>query len=381
MLGFCPALLTSVNDVANGNAPGRKLQIAGFTAALFCCQNSTVNAINSNFDDTTGSYRPLTVKYTRRPTTADVSSTDDCNVDRIPGYLEWNVPSLGFKKSSFYISDATMQQYCIDAVAQRGVGAPPTQVMQEIYSRVVETTNAILRSINQDLVTQMSTQFGVNVTTHQSHGKVLNVSSTTGLFLDNGIIDLMRDIQENEICGEPCLVGGGLWAAWDQAQAMACCNSAGINTSQAAGTPKLFFDKDTQQIWGPNTAALLAPGSVKFIGRNAYAGPFAGQRGNSFFTTLPMPVDEFGCNLDDCLRDLVFDMQLRYIDCPTTIAVAGQNQTLNRGWEVIISKRYALWVQPTDAYSSSDPLFDTNGTLLYYLTNLANDPKTYAYGY
>lgn len=381
MLGFCPALLTSINDVANGNAPGRKLQIAGFTAALFCCQNSSVNAINSNTDESNGSYRPMTVKYTRRPTVADVSTSDDCNIDRIPGYLEWNIPSLGFRKHAFYVSDATMQQYCADALAPNRVGNPQTTVMKEIYDRVIETTNVILRSINQDLVTQMSTQFGVNVTTHQSHGKVLNVSSTTGLFLDNGIIEMMRDVQENEICGDPCLIGGGLWAAWDKAQALACCNSAGLDMSRT-GTPKLFFDKDTQQIWGPNTAALLAPGSVKFIGRNAYAGPFAGQRGNSFFTTLPMPVDEFGCNLDDCLRDLVFDMQLRYIDCPTVVVgPGGGNITVNRGWEVIISKRYALWVQPADAYAINDPLYDTNGTLLYYLTNLANDPRTYAYGY
>lgn len=380
MLGFCPALLTSINDVANGNAPGRKMQIVGFLAALFCCQNSTVNAINSNTDESNGTTRPLTVKYTRRPTVADVTTSDDCNVDRIPGYLEWNIPNLGFRKHSFYIDDAKMAQYCADALAPNQVGRPATTVMKEIYDRIIETVNVIMRSINQDLVTQMGTQFGVNVVTHQSHGTVLNVSQTPGVFLDNGIIQMMRDIQENEICGEPCLVGGGLWSAWDKAQALACCNSAGLDMSKA-GLPRLFFDKDSQQIWGPNTAALLAPGSVKFIGRNAYVGPFAGQRGNSFFTTLPMPVDEFGCNLDDCLRDLVFDMQLRYIDCPTTISVAGQNQTLNRGWEVIISKRYALWVQPPDAYSPSDPLYDTNGTLLYYLTNVANDPRVYAYGY
>jgi hypothetical protein len=96
---------------------------------------------------------------------------------------------------------------------------------------------------------------------------------------------------------------------------------------------------------------------------------------------LPMPVDVYSCNADDCLRDLIFDMQMRYIDCPTTLSVAGVNQSVNRGWQVIISKRYALWVQPADAYQSTDPLFDTNGTLMYYLTNAPTDPRTYAYGY
>lgn len=377
--GFCPALLVSINDVAQGNAPGQKLQIAGFLAALFCCQNSTVSAVNSQFSD--GQVRPLTVKYTRRPTVADVNSNDDCTIDRIPGYNEWTIPNLGFQKSSFFIPDSTMAQYCADATRTQAVGQPPTGVMREVYERIVETANVVMRKINQDLVTQMATKFGVNTTTHQSNGKVINIDQDGAKYvLDNGIIDMMRDIQENEICGEPCLVGGGLWSAWNMSQLIACCNAAGMDFSKV-GLPRLFFDKDSQQIWGPNTAGLFAPGSVKFIGRNAYEGAFAGQKGTSFFTSFLLPVDEFGCNLEDCLRDLRFDLQLKYIDCPTTINVGGVPTSVNRGWQAIISKRYALWVQPADAYSPTDPLYDTNGSLLYYLTNTPTDPKPYAYGY
>jgi hypothetical protein len=379
--GFCPSVLVHINDVAEGNAPGRKMQIAGFLAALFCCQNSTVSPLNTE-QFTGASYRGLTVKYRRRPLPSDVSSNDDCSIDRIPGYSEWNLPGLGFKKLSFYLPDDTLQKYCVDAVAVQDTGRPPTTVMKEVYDNIVETANAILKAINQDLVTQMATKFGNNVTTGQSNGKVINVNDDGNkVILDNGIVDLIRDLQENEICDAPCLVGGGLWAAWQAAQAMQCCSAAGLDMSKMT-LPKLFFDKDTQNIWGPNTAAILAPGSVKFISRNAYVGPFAGQRGNSFFTSLPLPVSEFGCNLDECLMDLVFDMQLRYIDCPTTIAgPGGGNISVNRGWEVILSKRYALWVQPTDAYSLGDELFDTNGTLKYYLTNTNSVATPYAYGY
>lgn len=378
--GFCPALLTDINNVAGGNAPGKKLQIAGFLAALFCCQNSTVSPVNSQF--TGSSYRPLTVAYRKRPTLSDVSSTDDCDIDRIPADLEWNLPALGFKKSSFFIPDDTMQQYCIDATATQSVGRPATQVMRKIYDSIVDTANILLKAINQDLVTQMATQFGLNVTTGYSTGKVININEDgTKMILDNGIIDMLRDIQENEICGTPCLVGGGLWAAWDKAQVLACCNSAGLDMSKV-GLPRFFYDKDLTSIWGLNTAGLLSDGSVKFIGRNAYLGAaFSGQRGTSFFTTLPLPVDEFGCNLDDCLRDLIFDLQLRYIDCPTTINVNGQSTTVNRGWEAIISKRYSLWVQPTTAYASDDELFGTNGTLKYYLTNTTSTSHPYAYGH
>jgi len=380
--GFCPSVLLHINDIAEGNAPGRKMQIAGFLAALFCCQNSTVSPINTEAN--TGAHRRgVRVKYKRRPTLADVSDTDDCAIDRIPVYNEWDIPALGFKKASFYVDDARLTQYCADvSQVQSSQGTPATSVMREIYEDIVDTANILMKAINVDLVTKMSTQFGVNTTTGQSNGKVININRNGNeIILDNGIIDLMRDLQENEICGNPCFVGGGLWSSLQMSQVLACCAANGMDTSQI-GLPKLFFDKDTQNIWGPNTAGIFAPGSVKFIGRNKYQGAFAGQRGNSFFSVLPMPVNEFGCNLDDCLADLMLDMQIRYIDCPTEITGPdGNTITVDRGTEVILSKEYAMWVQPPDAFAPTDELYDTNGTLKYYLTNTTSENKPYAYGY
>lgn len=382
MLGFCPAVLLHINDVAEGNAPGKKLHVAGFTAALFCCQNSTVSPLNTEAN--TGAHtRTVTVKYRQRPTVANsVSNVDDCSVDRIPQDNEWNLPNNGFKKTSFFLDDATIQKYCADASQTRAAGSPATSVMREIYDLIIEHANVLLKAINQDLVTQMATKFGVNVTTGQSNGKVININEDGNkMILDNGLLEMLRDFQENEICDQPCLIGGGLWASLEKAQLLACCSAAGIDASKMV-MPRLFFDKDTQQIWGPNTAGVLAPGSVKFLGRNAYQGAFAGQRNGSFFTTLPLPINEFGCNVDECLQDLIFDMQIRYIDCPTTInGPGGVPFVANRGYEIIISKRYSLWVQPTDAYAPGDELYDTNGTLKYYLTNTASGSNPYAYGY
>lgn len=378
--GFCPALLVNINDVANGNAPGKKLQIAGFLAALFCCQNSSVSVLQEQFDQNT--IRPMTVKYTVRPTLNDISFVDSCDVDRQPGYSEWTINTPGFVQSGFFIPDSQMNQYCIDAQATQSIGQPPTGVMREIYDRIVETANILLLAIDQDLVTQMATKFGYNTTTNHPTGKVININQdATKFILDNGIIDMMRDIQENEICGEPCIVGSGLFAAYDKSRALACCSTNGQDMSKATA-PNFFFDKQTQNIWGPNSIGLFAPGSVKFIGRNIYSGAGAGNKGASIFTTFLLPVDEFGCNLDDCLRDLKFDLQLKYIDCSTTLNINGVPTQVNRGWSAIVSKRYAMWVQPTNAYDPADTLANTNGTLKYFITNnVAPDALPYAYGY
>lgn len=377
--GFCPALLLDINDVAGSNAPGRKLQIAGFLSALFCCQNSLANVIQSGTEG--GHRRTLTVKYRPRPLTSIVQSEDDCDINAQPAYSEWNVPALSHKQVSFFLPDETVRQYCIDASRLRdSPGSPRTSIMDEVYGLILEYANTLMKAVNQDLVAQMGTEFGENASNGDDGGTLINFNSSPGsnYILTNGIIQMMRDIQENEFCGQPCLVGGGLWSAQWMAHAITCCNQAGINFGEAP-LPKLFFDKDTQNIWGANSAGLFAPGSVKFISWDKYANPaFAGQRGQSFFTNFAMPVNEFGCNLDDCLRDLRIDMQLKYIDCPQSVTINGVSTPVGRGWQVILSKDYALWVQPTTGYQAGDSLADTNGTIKYFASNTSYSGGAYS---
>lgn len=374
--GFCPALLRHINEIAGNNAPGRKMHVAGFLAALFCCQNSSVSPLNDQYQG--GHQTSMTVKYRKRPTTSDVQTTDDCSINVQPGYLEWNVPSLQHAQYSFHISDDLISRYCQDASRMVSVGAPPSSVMNEVYDLIIEGANIVLKKINQVLVTLMATEFGANAATGSSSGKFININQDGNkLILDNGIVDMMQDLEENEICGDVCIVGGGLFAAYTKAQAIACCNAAGIDLSRA-GIPTFHFDKDTQTIWGDNTIGVFAPGSVKFLGRNKYVGSFAGQKpGGSIFTTLPLPVNEFGC-ADDCLRDLVLDLQLKYYDCRTEVS---DGVFVDRGWQAIISKDYGLWVQPDTAFNSSDELYRTNGTLKYFIGNSAySGPAYHVYG-
>jgi hypothetical protein len=364
--GYCPALLRSIESIAGENAPSRKLHVAGFLAMTFCCQNSSVSPINDGFE-ANGQQRTLTVSYTQRPLLTQVQDEDDCDVNNLPTRSEWDLGAMRHKQYSFFVSDETITKYCAEYAASVGVGQPATQVMREHYDRILEGANIVLRAINQDLVTLAATEFGTNVTTASNAAKTINIAPTPVMDLDAGIIQMFQDFQENEICGEPCIVGGGLFSAFTKAQMLACCSSGGIDLSRV-GLPRFFFDKDTQSIWGTNQIGVFAPGSVKFISRNKYVGPYAGMRGNSMFFTMALPVQEFGC-ADDCLRDLVFDVQMRYIDCPTSVSVNGTAQTVNRGWQFIISKDYSLWVQPDDAFRVTDPLAGTNGTLRYVITN------------
>lgn len=363
--GYCPALLRTIESIAGENAPSRKLHVAGFLAMTFCCQNSSVSPINDGFEN--GQQRTLTVSYTQRPILSQVQDEDDCDINNIPTKSEWDLGEMRHKQYSFFVSDDTISRYCAEYAQSVSVGAPATRVMREHYDRILEGANIVLRAINQDLVTLASTEFGNNTNTGSNAARTINIAPTPTMDLDAGIVQLLTDFEDNQICGDPCIVGGGLFSAWNIAQQLACCNTAGLDFSRL-GMPRFFRDNDTQTVWGANQIGVFAPGSVKFISRNKYVGPYAGEKGNSMFFTMALPVAEFGC-APDCLNDLVFDVQMKYIDCPTSISVNGTAQTVNRGWQFIISKDYSLWVQPDDAYRVTDPLAGTNGTLRYVITN------------
>lgn len=383
-LGYCPALLRTIEQVAGDNAPSRKLHNAGFLAMLNCCANSSVNPINDGYDNL-GHQRALTVSYRQRPTVNQVQSEDDCDINRIPVKAEWSLPNLIHRQHSQYISDEEVSKFCEEASRERSIGTPPTRMMEEMYGLFLESANVVMKSINQALVTAAATQFGENVTIGSAAGKVINIERKGDqLILDNGIVDMMRDFQENEICGEPCLVGGGIFTAYEMQRANLCCNAAGVDLSRT-GVPRFFFDKDTQTIWGENTIGAFAPGSVKLIERLKYKRAFAGgPKGASFFFTSALPVADFNNCADPC-QVIEFDVQLRYIDCATVVTVNGVNTTVNRGWQLIVSKEVALWVQPRNAYANGDELDSTNGTLKYFITNDCTDcnepSNAYGYGY
>ncbi len=371
--GLCPYVLLNIADVAKGNSPGRKVRVAGMLQMLMCCQDSAASILNEAFVN--GHNRPIQVKYRPRTLTSLVQSEVDCDINVRPTYSEFTVPSLSHKQISFFLPDDLVRTYCSDVSATRPVGTPPTSVMKEVYDMFVEHANTLLGSVNADVVTSMATKFGLN----KGSGSTLtylNINSNGDtLNVNNGVISIMRDIQENEVCGDVCLVGGGIWSGYNMAQAAMCCNAAGLNLG-GISLPAFYFDKDSQTIWGTNQIGVFAKDSVKFIGPNKYVGPaWAGFKGGSEFTTMRFPVEEFnGCNTE-CLNELTFDVQFKYIDCAGSYTVNGTPTTLGPGWIVIIGKDYFLYAQPTTLWDAADPLTGTNGTWKYKVDN-----STYAGG-
>jgi hypothetical protein len=72
---------------------------------------------------------------------------------------------------------------------------------------------------------------------------------------------------------------------------------------------------------------------------------------------------------DGMLGMLNIDFQLKEIDCPQETTVGYEETTLGAGYSLIMSKRFALWQVPSDAYLSTDRLTGNNGSLRYTATN------------
>lgn len=364
--GFCPALLRHINDIAGDNAPGRKLHIAGFTQMAMCCQNSSVNPINDGQEG--GQTRPLTVKYKVRPLISAVQTDASCDNDVTPGYEEWTLPSWDYRQLSFHIADNTMRQYCMDAINPRRIGS--TSVMNEVYETILETANAVLGSVNRALVVKAATEFGVNAATGAYGGSVININENGAAFIiTNGVPQMLTELEINQICGDPCIVGSGVWQNFVNTRraGMAGLNAGGLN--QGAGTlPRFFYDPNTAAIWGANAIGVFAPGSVKLLEADQYVGQWAGERGGSTFFNFTLPTDQFAC-VPEC-QDMSFDVHLRYLPCA--------ENGLQPGWQGIVSKKFALWVQPDNAYAVGDPLYGTNGTLKYWIDNSTYTGDSYA---
>lgn len=374
--GFCPALLSHVEAITGTN-PAKKLRPLGFTRAVLDGMDPSIQAnLTQQYDN--GHERAISVRYRTRPLTSQVATAlASCDVAFTPSYAEFNLPALLTRQISFYMPDSLIRQYCIDASKNiklsgnnnDAVMESDTPLMQEVYELFIEYGGALLRSINAALVNQQATQFGVNVNTGTNNAKAIAFSLQTNAMQD-AFVQLMADLRDNEVCNDIILVGNGDFANFDLVKA-ALANGPGVNginkQALAAELPNVYYDKDTTSLWGVNNIGAFEKGSVGLVTRNRYVGSFARELANSQLFSLSLPVDEYYCPQQGLDR-LMFDVQYREIDCPTTLNVNGANTTVSEGVQITLQWNGSLFVKPGTLYDPADDLYGTNGTLRYAIT-------------
>lgn len=374
MNGYALPILKHIAALTGWN-PARKIGPMGFLQMVLSRMDDSVKW-SQNYKD--GHETQLKVKFRKRPLKSEVRDTDaGCDVASSPAYDEYTLPSLLHREVSFHLPASVIRQYETDAskhvTVDQTSGAynlsKPTTVMDEVYSLFIEYGNALLASINEALVTQMATVFGVNTTTGNNNAKAVSFSLGT-VAMQDALVTLMNDWRENEMIGDDmAFVGSGPFSTLDLVKKFYSTipNSQGFNMAGLnASLPSVWFDKDARAIWGTNHIGAFGKGSVHLLTRNYYEGGFKQHLANSTFFTMSLPVQDQVVPLQFVDR-LKFDVQIREVDCPTEIDLNGVPTTIKEGVVVYLKKDFSLFTLP-ELYKAGDPLEGTNGTLRYNIS-------------
>lgn len=379
-LGFCPAILAHLRVVARCATPQTKITPAGMLRMLLSNRPnaSLANAADAlKLDDGAGHIRDVILKYLKRAVPAQAGNADDCQIDLIQAYNEMTLATTQYRRLSLYVPDADLHRYCSEATEMVRINGFPTPFMNEFLTRLLAAANGVIGAIDTDLLTLMAPEFGVNVVTGSNAPTTVNFpGGNAGVdnFYTEGMTKILQDLALNEVCGAVNIVGHGNFNAFNIQQVAACCSQLGLDQSRWTGF-NFFPDIYAINAWGENHIGIFESGSVGLVEVNRYEGWNAGQRGTSWFFNAPLPMDCPECN--GTYDSLDFDIQLRYLDCPTTINVGCEGETtVGRGWIIDVGKAFGLFTLPTDAYQHeayddcyNDRLAGNNGTLRYIITN------------
>ncbi len=374
--GYALPILQHIAAMAGTN-PARKLSPLGFLQMLLSRMDDSVKWSQQYKD---GHETSLKVKFRRRPLKSEVRDYDaGCAVAATPAYEEFTVPGLLHREVSFFLSNSQIRQYTTDASQfvklNPASGAAElqkeTNVMKEVYDLFIEYGAILLASINEALVTQMATNFGTHVATGSANATALTFTLGT-VGMQDALIQLMTDWRENEMGENVAIVGSGAFANLDLVKKFYSnlANQQGINMAALADAfPKVYFDKDSRAIWGDDNVGVFEMGSVHLLTRNLWTGNFAGKLANSALFTMALPVNELTVP-QPFLDRLLFDVQIREVDCPTEVEINGVPTTVSEGVQVFLKKKFSLFTLP-EMYQAGDPLLGTNGTLRYEITATA----------
>jgi len=363
-VGFAPYFLASISAIAKENTPQTKLESFGFLN-LVANQSSraevTLNAAKA------GHRRSLRVKKMQRLTKDFTDTTLSCDNTNVIPYSENDVDLNITRQVAIHLTDEDVAQYQAEASNLINIGTPSTSILMGLYERVLVGTNAIMQGVNDDAFTLAVAQIGVNRRTGSNASSTINLNlATTTNPLSDGETQILADFRNNGGIGRPQVVGSGLMYNYFLQQSFKTgFQSNGIDTRLAAASMDFYNDLAATSILGTNQIIAYQPNSVQLVEYLAYKGFKAGAKpGASTFFTMMLPVS--GQN-----TPVEFDVQLRYNDCQTTMTDAyyGTTLTLEKGYNIIISKQAGLWTIPSDAYRATDVLNGNRGSLRYTITN------------
>ncbi len=351
LYGIVNAFLTNISAVAGINDPQLKVSPVGFLRALL--ENNATTRVTNLAGLQSGQDRTITVRYMNRGLLSQATEIDDCATPISPAWTSADIGAPYFSKIGMFIADGDLRQYQIEAAEAAAAGTPPTPLMLAMYESILAKANALIQHIDDTLVTAQAANFGVNVVTGNNVAQLVNFG--TSMNMTDGIVKLLTDAQANEVNGDLIVVGNGVVTTYDIVNRL----KAGVDANGfGRANFSVYNDNRTVAGWGANQFGVFARGEVGFVDFNKNVGNYAGEKGGSYFFTMPIPIELANGELSA----LVLDAQLKYEDCPI---YDNSSKIADRGWKLILSKSYGLYNTPGTAFAVGDPLSGVNGSFRY----------------
>lgn len=371
--GFSLGVLQMMKEITKEATPAYKVEPYGLLASLYTAHSRGVIK-NDSYD---GHTKTVKVKKKKRFTIQDTDNVPSCDAVLIPSYTE-DVVSVGnFRQLAFHIEDEVIAQYdsyASQIIALKGTPnptmPPATGLMWEFVDTLMTAASALLQSVDLDLTTLATGAIGVNRSTGNNAAQTINIPlNSTNNPLTNGINKLFTDFKLNTMNGKPIVVGGGLMLSFMLNQAAKIGgNQSGLDTRIQAAAMDFWYDQNVPDVLNSaNQIVVYEKDAIQIVEYLKYQGFKGGdKKGASTFGTLALPMQ-----IGDQLVPIMFDYQLRYNDCAASFTEYNSQDTvtLQKGYNLILSKDFGLYTIPTDAYKSSDVLFGNRGSLIYNLTN------------
>lgn len=362
--GYSLGVLQHIREVTAKATPQYKIEPYGLLALLK--SRMTPGAIkNDSFD---GHFKTVKIKRKKRFTTSQVGTDPSCDVTNLNPYTEETVSIGGFRTLAVHIADETIAAYDSYASGKVAFGNNPQSVlMQEHMDDVFTMASAILNAVDKDLVTLLGANIGVNRKTGNNAARTLNIARNANIVpLNNAPTEILSDFQLNSMSGRPLVVGAGLMYNWALNQpVIGAANSSGIDVARQIANFDFFYDLEIEQQLGSNHVVVLEKDAIQLVEYLEYQGWKSGPKpGASTFGTVTLPMNQGGQ-----LVPVQFDYQLRYNDCAQEFEVEGEIVVLQKGYNLILSKRFGLYTIPTTAYRTGDPLAGNRGSLHYLINN------------
>lgn len=364
--GFAPYLLEDIAKIAKSATPQNKIEMPGFLQSLLTA-HSYGNS-NIKYDLMNGHFNAVQVKKKKRYTAAQTETTPSCEITNVNGYTEDSVSVANYRQIAIHIEDEVIAAYQKAASNPTMIGTAP--VVEEFAIEMMLAANGLMGAVNSDLLTLAFAALGRNRRTGVNTASTINIGKDTNFnSLTDGATQILSDYKLNNMSGKPIAVGAGLFNNYIMQQAAKQTAQNGLDTRTQAGGFDFFYDNEVETIGDPNDLLVYEKDAVQLVTYLKYQGFKRRDLGTAIFDNVKIPYTTMTANGGIQVAPMPVDVQFKFNDCEADYEVDGQTETLQKGWNMILSLNFGLWTIPSTAYRTEDPLFGNRGSLLYNVTN------------